>query len=373
MREILKRVYFRSVDLEGCRTLEPSRNREAVEGPLLGSLVDTRGLSRQSVDADGVEASFVTFEARPHAKGPGVLLFRERHEPHPAWIICENPTGESVLLPAGTIVTGGWQNRYISETRAMLPGKQEIPVLCVERGRFEGAREFFGHSVLPAILRNRLSGLVDQLDVWDDIMENLVLSGSPSNTLSPVAFADEGPSAELPDSFFGGYCMNDAAGISSFRFSQANQGRQLAKELQVEIHYWTRLKRHARMAREYFRVFDEKLRVAVRCSADGKAIKGIDGKYFVFRYSPEDLANSFTPPIEEPPHEDLSFPTDEHFASADDWLSALKDARMKPLGVAGDIRFFSLHHADFGLTGRLAIQQDEAVFIDATTFRAYAI
>ncbi|MEY4174009.1 MAG: hypothetical protein RI900_1174 [Actinomycetota bacterium] len=55
----------------------------------------------------------------------------------------ENPTEHPVLLVDGEIVTGGWQTRVLNVSVLVAPnGRIDIPVSCVEQGRWNGGRAF---------------------------------------------------------------------------------------------------------------------------------------------------------------------------------------------------------------------------------------
>ena len=55
----------------------------------------------------------------------------------------ENPTDRLVLVPAGTVIEGGQQNRVLT-TSVLVPAATglDVPVSCVQRGRWGGGREF---------------------------------------------------------------------------------------------------------------------------------------------------------------------------------------------------------------------------------------
>jgi hypothetical protein len=54
-----------------------------------------------------------------------------------------NPTDAMALVPAGTVVTGGQQNRVVN-VPVLVPGRAnlDVPVSCVQAGRWNGGREF---------------------------------------------------------------------------------------------------------------------------------------------------------------------------------------------------------------------------------------
>jgi hypothetical protein len=86
--------------------------------------------------------------------------------------VAENRGDEPVLLLAGEIVSGGKQNRTLRDD-TLLPahsGPRELPVLCVERGRWHGSAGSFdaapmaGHSVRSGAMAGEA-----QTEIWDRV------------------------------------------------------------------------------------------------------------------------------------------------------------------------------------------------------------
>lgn len=71
------------------------------------------------------------------------LTIVERADAAVPTIVVRNNTGTWVLVPAGTVVTGGRQNRTLNVSVLVPAGSElEVPVSCVEAGRWAGGSEF---------------------------------------------------------------------------------------------------------------------------------------------------------------------------------------------------------------------------------------
>ena len=72
----------------------------------------------------------------------GVRL-SERPDPSVPQVRVINPADQPALLTAGTILRGGMQTRIVSGS-VLLPTEEpvELPVSCVERGRWSGGASF---------------------------------------------------------------------------------------------------------------------------------------------------------------------------------------------------------------------------------------
>jgi hypothetical protein len=102
-------------------------------------------------------------------------------------LVATNDAPIPVLLPAGWIVEGGRQNRVVN-VPVLVPENStiEIPVSCVEQGRWNGAHNFgYGRSVAPRRVRRenarsvaenlRYRGMknADQSQIWGTVNEHL--------------------------------------------------------------------------------------------------------------------------------------------------------------------------------------------------------
>ncbi len=81
-----------------------------------------------------------------------------------------NHSKRALILLAGEIVTGGKQDRIISQDRIVPPGADPLPldVFCVEPGRWHGASQAFGGTSLMAAprVRERAAVAKNQQEVW---------------------------------------------------------------------------------------------------------------------------------------------------------------------------------------------------------------
>ena len=93
-------------------------------------------------------------------------------------LVC-NLSSRSVFFLAGEVVFGGLQDRMITQSRIVCPGVAEVPVACVEAGRWSGGTDFDARTGLSprrvregAVFR-RMPGGVDQVEVWNLVAETL--------------------------------------------------------------------------------------------------------------------------------------------------------------------------------------------------------
>lgn len=106
-----------------------------------------------------------------------------------------NPTDHLALVPAGTVVTGGRQNRVVN-VPVLLPGQAtlDVPVSCVQAGRWHGGREFDqerrfapsrvrrtnAHTVNQSIRRGVKAA--NQGAIWQEVDEMLLSAQVPSDS-----------------------------------------------------------------------------------------------------------------------------------------------------------------------------------------------
>jgi hypothetical protein len=114
-----------------------------------------------------------------------------------------NDSRHDMLLLAGTLIEAGWQHRAL--TRSILVKAQsrtELPVVCVEAGRWGGAQaQRLGQRLAPARVKTAMRGLrrngvdavqsnVDQQRVWDEVHGYSNRHGVALNTGSYVELRD---------------------------------------------------------------------------------------------------------------------------------------------------------------------------------------
>jgi hypothetical protein len=108
----------------------------------------------------------------------------------------ENHGTDPVLVPAGTVVTGGQQNRVVNVS-VLVPAATtlDVPVSCVEQGRWSGASSFgLGAAYAPRRVR-RTNGVTvernlrehgvrgaDQSAIWSEVHAELGREGVQSAT-----------------------------------------------------------------------------------------------------------------------------------------------------------------------------------------------
>ena len=104
-----------------------------------------------------------------------VLTVCEKASAEVPVLIVENTGRESILMLGGELLLGGRQNRTLKED-VLLPGRSgpvEVPVLCVEKGRWT-AREkgFTSKSSMAAVrVRGAAQGGLPQAEIWEEVEE----------------------------------------------------------------------------------------------------------------------------------------------------------------------------------------------------------
>lgn len=104
-------------------------------------------------------------------------------------LLVENQSDEPVFLLAGEIVTGGKQNRVISQDILLAPrsGPIGLGVFCVEHGRWTQQTRYFGaeKELAHGALREQLNApAVSQSMVWQEVARkaDAVAAGVPNET-----------------------------------------------------------------------------------------------------------------------------------------------------------------------------------------------
>lgn len=98
-----------------------------------------------------------------------------------------NHSKRPLILLAGEIVTGGKQDRVISKDRIVVPGGElPLDVFCVEPGRWRGASQAFGQSLMAAPkVREKAAVAKNQQEVWQ--ANDQVRSGVADNLATGAA------------------------------------------------------------------------------------------------------------------------------------------------------------------------------------------
>lgn len=114
-----------------------------------------------------------------------LVKIREMESPTVPTLVVENNNGTAVVLFAGETLEGGRQQRVLNQTVVLPPmSVTEIPVSCVEQGRWHGAQEFRGVGRMSPsnVRRSAVRGF--QHEVWNEVEQLLVSRSVRSNTMA---------------------------------------------------------------------------------------------------------------------------------------------------------------------------------------------
>jgi len=116
----------------------------------------------------------------------------------------QNDGKSKVILFEGTLLEGGWQHRALTRTVLVnAKGVTELPVVCVEQGRWGGqAAQRIGSRQAPAKLRSAMRGMTkhgnlinqaqaDQGRVWNEVSNYAAVNDAFNSTQSYVQMHDE--------------------------------------------------------------------------------------------------------------------------------------------------------------------------------------
>jgi hypothetical protein len=95
----------------------------------------------------------------------------------------ENRSDKQLFLMAGEVVLGGQQDRIIGRDTIIPPkGKQDVPVFCVEHGRWSGDKRFHaGKALAHTKLRNE-ANYGGQGQVWQEVADKNKKRGEANET-----------------------------------------------------------------------------------------------------------------------------------------------------------------------------------------------
>jgi len=157
-----------------------------------------------SVVLDGTDYRSLS-EALVHKE----LIIIEKPSASVPAVLAENRGGRSVLLLAGEIISGGRQNRTLRDDVLLPPhsGPIELPVLCVERGRWSGPRSAFekGSSIAALEVRAGASSGQSQDKVWDSVSSYGKALKAPSATSDLQAVQDAPETRRAVDDYRKGF------------------------------------------------------------------------------------------------------------------------------------------------------------------------
>ena len=133
------------------------------------------------------------------------LAIREKGSGAVPVLLARNTGSRLILMLSGEIVAGGRQNRVLRDD--VLLGRHsgwvELPVLCIERGRWHGRDEAFAKSSsLAAVgVRARVQAGVPQSEVWDGVSYYQSTLSAPSATEDLQAVQDSPEVQEAADEY----------------------------------------------------------------------------------------------------------------------------------------------------------------------------
>lgn len=121
--------------------------------------------------ADCAHGGYLTLD---EALARKALRITEKGDGNVPELLAENTSGSPVFLLAGEIVTGGKQNRVISQDLLLAPhsGPISLGVFCVERGRWTVQTKYFGaeKELAHGQLRQQLNSPANtQSHVWAEV------------------------------------------------------------------------------------------------------------------------------------------------------------------------------------------------------------
>ncbi|MEZ5196523.1 MAG: DUF6569 family protein [Bacteroidales bacterium] len=108
----------------------------------------------------------------------------------------ENVSQDTVYLMAGEVVKGGKQDRVLASDRVLPPGsgKVELPVFCVEHGRWNYLSSPAGFSEYFSVSSNSVRGKAvkekNQYEVWEAVAEVTDKQGAKSGSGTYTALQD---------------------------------------------------------------------------------------------------------------------------------------------------------------------------------------
>lgn len=147
------------------------------------------------------------------------ISVREHTDARVSGVRVRNDSRHVIFIMAGEIISGGKQNRVVSED-ILLPARSQfldIPVYCVERDRWNGKTDRFEpgtYMVNPGMRKSVMAG-ASQETVWRDAEAQAESAGVSSPTRSYTAmYSDDKTASRLSGitAGFRGFCRNDVVG-----------------------------------------------------------------------------------------------------------------------------------------------------------------
>ena len=162
------------------RRIIPPAPRPVRSNPLtemVGRLTVREGYHYRGLTVFPIELARVTeptvYLSAEEALANGMLTVREKGSGVVPSIIVANRGREPILMLGGELLLGGKQNRVLRDD-VLLParsGPVEVPVLCIEQGRWSGRTATFEsrRSVAPLGVRGRAQAGRPQAEIWEGV------------------------------------------------------------------------------------------------------------------------------------------------------------------------------------------------------------
>ena len=99
-----------------------------------------------------------------------LVVIREKESPTVPTLVVENKNGSPVVHFVGETLEGGRQQRVLNQTVVLPPfSETEIPVSCVEQGRWHGSQQFGGIGRMSPSNVRRSANRGYQQEVWNEV------------------------------------------------------------------------------------------------------------------------------------------------------------------------------------------------------------
>ncbi|NIM06268.1 MAG: hypothetical protein GTO55_07790 [Armatimonadetes bacterium] len=108
-------------------------------------------------------------------------------------VIANNRSDNHIFMMAGEALGGAKQDRMVGEDTLLPPhSRTQVPVWCVERGRWTGVKEFHSRGfVAPSSVRQRAAESKSQTEVWESVAGVQHATRAPLGSLATVADSEE--------------------------------------------------------------------------------------------------------------------------------------------------------------------------------------
>jgi ARG and Rhodanese-Phosphatase-superfamily-associated Protein domain len=149
------------------------------DGTALGAPVRYRNLTLVPIVAKASDVDDVDYLVLDEGMQAGTVTIKEEASASVNQLTLTNRSERPLFVMAGEVVVGGKQDRIIGKN-TVVPARttQEVPVFCVEHGRWTGRHADFASAGVLAHQRLRSkAAYAQQGDVWDEVAKKNVARG----------------------------------------------------------------------------------------------------------------------------------------------------------------------------------------------------